>query len=236
MKYKRIVTLLLFVCAGMWAFAVQATEQVVSKDVTIGQGQIAEDDLILAGNTVTVQGEARDDLIAAGSEITIAGAVHGYILAAGRNVTVNGSVGNDLFAAGANLKPWLRYLIAFVVFCHGFVYLRIGPGIVATAKEWRGASWLLGDSVTDARLKAWVTTLHTIAGIVTLACAVAIGFAPSMPGWWRPLAIGSAAFGLAAFAVFWDGQTRMLFEEGVIGAILSLILLGVAIAFPSVFD
>jgi hypothetical protein len=24
------------------------------------------------------------------------------------------------------VTPWLRYLIAFVVFCHGFIYVRIG--------------------------------------------------------------------------------------------------------------
>jgi len=34
-----------------------------------------------------------------------------------------------------------------------------------------------------------------------------------------------------AFAVFWDGQTRLLFDEGVIGAGASLLLLIGAITF-----
>jgi uncharacterized YccA/Bax inhibitor family protein len=61
------------------------------------------------------------------------------------------------------MDPWLRYLIAFVVFCHGFIYVRIGSVLPA---------------------------------------------------------------------VFWDGQTRLLFEEGVVGVIVSVMLLGFAMAFP----
>jgi hypothetical protein len=133
------------------------------------------------------------------------------------------------------MTPWLRYLIAFVVGCHGFIYVRIGPVIAGTVKEWRGSSWLLGSAVTDGRLKALVIALNVIAGITTLACAVAIGFAPSLPGWWRPLAIGGGAVGIAAFAVFWDGQTQLLFQEGAVGAVISLILLVSAMAFPLAF-
>ena len=50
--------------------------------------------------------------------------------------------------------------------------------------------------------------------------------APLVPGWWRPLAVVGAGIGIAAFAVFWDGQTRLLFEEGAIGVVVSAILLG----------
>lgn len=68
--------------------------------------------------------------------------------------------------------------------------------------------------------------LHVVA---TLACAATIGFAPLVPGWWRPLAINGATVGIDGFVVFWDGQTRLLVEEGGIGALVSLILLGSAI-------
>jgi hypothetical protein len=71
--------------------------------------------------------------------------------------------------------------------------------------------------------------LHLIAGIVILACAVAISFAS---GWWRPLAIIGAAIGIFGFAVFWDGKVRLFAVEGGIGVIVSLILLVSAIAFP----
>lgn len=133
------------------------------------------------------------------------------------------------------MSPWVRYLIAFIIFCHGFIYLRIGPTIADTLKEWKGSSWLLGSVVTNGSLKTLIVTLNVLAGLVTLACAVAIAFAPSLPGWWRPLAFGSAIVGVIAFAVFWDGQRQFLFEEGAIGALVSLALFGVAMAFPQAF-
>lgn len=134
------------------------------------------------------------------------------------------------------MSPWLRYLIAFIVFCHGFIYLRIGPTIADTLKEWKGSSWLLGSTVTNGSLKTLIVTLNILAGIVTVVCAAAIAVAPSLPGWWRPLAFGSALVGVIAFAVFWDGQTHLLFEEGAIGAVVSLSLFVVAMAFPQAFD
>ena len=133
------------------------------------------------------------------------------------------------------MTAWVRVLIAFVVFCHGFIYIRIGSVLPGPVKEWNGSSWFLGSAVTGDQLRALVIGLHVIAGIATIACAFAIGFAPSVPQWWRPFAITGAAVGIAAFSVFWDGQTRLLFEEGVIGAVVSVILLATAIVFPAAF-
>jgi hypothetical protein len=128
------------------------------------------------------------------------------------------------------MSPLLRYVIAFVVFCHGFIYVRIGSVLPGPVPDWRGTSWLFGSLVTGDQLRALVIGLHVLAGIATLGCAVAIASAPAVPGWWRPLAVAGASVGILAFAVFWDGQTRLLFEEGVIGAVVSLILLVMAIA------
>ncbi len=133
------------------------------------------------------------------------------------------------------MAPWLRYLIAFIIFCHGFIYVRIGAVLPGPIKGWKGRSWLLGRFVTDTRLRMLVVGLHVSAGVATLACALAIAFAPVLPGWWRPLAIVGASFGIAGFAVFWDGQARLLFEEGAIGAVVSLLLLGVATTVPAAF-
>ena len=133
------------------------------------------------------------------------------------------------------MDTWLRYLIAFVVLGHGFIYVGVGWLLPGAVKEWQGSSWLLGSTITDASLNGIVVMLHVVAGILTMACAVAIAFAPAYPGWWRPLAIGAALVGVAAFAVFWDGRTRLLVEEGAIGAFVSTILLGAALQFPLAF-
>jgi len=130
---------------------------------------------------------------------------------------------------------WMRLLVAFIIFCHGFIYIRVGSMLPGAIEEWRGSSWLLGRIVTGDRLTMLIVGLHVVAGIATIAGALAIGFAPSVPGWWRPLAITGGALGVTAFAVFWDGQIQLLLEEGGIGASVSLVLLGAAILIPAAF-
>jgi hypothetical protein len=84
------------------------------------------------------------------------------------------------------------------------------------------------------------SSTHTIAShsapdgsFAIVARALAIGFAPPVPGWWRPLAITGSVLGIGAFAVFGDGQTELLFEEGAAGTVLSMIFLAIMLAFPS---
>jgi hypothetical protein len=134
------------------------------------------------------------------------------------------------------MAAWLRYLTAFVVFAHGFIYVRIGSVLPGPITVWQGKSWLLGDGFSGEQLRLLVVSLHVGAGVAILASALAIAFAPSMNGWWRPLAITGAAAGLVAFTVFWDGQTRAMFEEGLIGALASLSLLIGAVAFADAFS
>jgi|SRR5450756_1475628 len=133
------------------------------------------------------------------------------------------------------MTAWLRYLIAFVVGCHGFTNIPFGLLVPARLIEWQGRSRLLGGAVSGDRLNTLVRALHLVAGAAILSCAAAIAVAPSAPGWWRPLAIVGAAIGLGAFVVFYDGQARLLVVEGAIGAVASLILLVTAIAIPEAF-
>ena len=122
----------------------------------------------------------------------------------------------------------VQYLIAFVVGCHGFTYIPFGLFVPGALKGWRGRSWLLSSALMGDRLKIAVLALHLMAGIAILGCAVAIAAASAV---WFPLAVVGAAAGLAAFAVFWDGQAQLLATEGGIGAMISLMLLVSATAF-----
>jgi hypothetical protein len=126
----------------------------------------------------------------------------------------------------------MRYLLAFLVFGHGLIYVSYGPSLPAVVKDWGGSSWLLSGTVTGDRLKSLSIFLHVAAGIATLACAVAIAFAPALLGWWRPLAFAGSILGVMAFAVFWDGQTRLAVGEGLIGALVSLALFVFAFLAP----
>ncbi len=133
------------------------------------------------------------------------------------------------------MVPWLRYLIAFVVACHGLTYIIYGYMIPNKIKEWKGSSWVFGTTVTGDRLKKLMLILHVAAGIGTIACAVAIAIAPLVAGLWPPLAIVGASIGIVGFIMFWDGQVKFLVQEGLIGASISLVILLTAVLFPEVF-
>ena len=133
------------------------------------------------------------------------------------------------------MTPWLLYLIAFVIACHGITYIMFGVLAPDGIQGWKGTSWILSSALTGDKLKALVLVLHATAGVAIIACAVAIVFGPSLPGWWRPLAIAGAALGLAGFAVFLDGQPQLVVQEGGFGATISAILLVAATAFPGAF-
>ena len=135
------------------------------------------------------------------------------------------------------MKPWLRYVVATIVAGHGFIYVNFSLGRLPDAlKDWRGTSWLLRGTVTGERLKTLAFAVHAVAGIAILAFSIAVALAPAAPRLWRPLAIISSSIAILAFAAFWDGQTERLVQQGVIGTVLSLLLLLSAIAFPRAFD
>lgn len=133
------------------------------------------------------------------------------------------------------MSTWLRLTLAFIVFCHAFIYIRIGAMLPGAVKAWQDRSWLLGDRLTGAPLATLIMAMHVVAGVVILACALAMGFAPGAPGWWPALAVAGATLGLAAFVVFWDGRVGMFVEEGGIGAVVSGVLLAAALLFPNAF-
>ncbi len=131
------------------------------------------------------------------------------------------------------MRPWLRYLIVAIIFGHGFIYVNFSLGRLPDAlKDWRGTSWLLRGTVSGHRLKVLAFALHAAAGIAIIAASIGIALVPVFPRLWRPLAIVGSTIAILAFASFWDGQTQRLVQQGVIGTVLSLILLLSAIALP----
>ena len=67
-------------------------------------GEIIDDDLFIAGNTVVVEGTVMGDVYAAGNNLRITGNVTGDVFAAGGTVDVSGNVGQDVLIAGGSLN------------------------------------------------------------------------------------------------------------------------------------
>jgi len=81
-----------------------AGEIIEGGNPVIGADEVIEDDLVLIGDTVTMNGTVQGDLVALGSTIIVNGTVEGDILAAGQEVIVNGEMQDDAYLAGFLVK------------------------------------------------------------------------------------------------------------------------------------
>jgi hypothetical protein len=128
-------------------------------------------------------------------------------------------------------RPLLTLIIGTLVVLHGLVHLlysgqscrlfELQPGMVWPQNAWT-ISRLLGN--------------RALRSLATVACALAaIGFVAGATGlfsghdWWRPMVVGSAAFSTVLFALFWDGRTEHLSENGAVGVLIDLVLIAVVV-------
>jgi cytoskeletal protein CcmA (bactofilin family) len=112
-----IVTLLMTLAAA----PILAFDARSGMAVTVASGEVVDDDLYVAAETVTIDGVLNGDLWAAANTITINGIVNGSVMAAGnkiniggdvtravravgQSVNINGSVGGDVLAGCGNLN------------------------------------------------------------------------------------------------------------------------------------
>jgi hypothetical protein len=96
-----IILAILLALVGLFAAAPARAADTRSGDqVVIGRGEVIEDDLYVAANSVTIDGTINGDLVAVGSQITINGTVKGDLLAAAQGIAINGTVNDDVRAAG----------------------------------------------------------------------------------------------------------------------------------------
>lgn len=95
-----ILALVLALVGLLAATPARAADTRSGDQVVIGRGEVIDDDLYVAANTVTVDGTINGDLVAVGSQIIINGTVKGDVLAAAQGIAINGTVGDDVRAAG----------------------------------------------------------------------------------------------------------------------------------------
>lgn len=94
---------LLFLSVILICAPATATEMVAADQFTIGEGEVLEDDLIVAGDTIMIDGDVSGDLIAAGGDIEVAGRVDDDAWIAGGSLSIDGEIGDDLRVAGGDI-------------------------------------------------------------------------------------------------------------------------------------
>ncbi|MEA1908500.1 MAG: hypothetical protein U9N43_05660 [Euryarchaeota archaeon] len=95
--------MLLFLSALLLCAPVTATEMFVADQFTIEGGEVLEDDLLVAGDTIMINGDISGDLIAAGGNIEVAGGVNDDVWITGGSLIIDGKIGDDLRAAGGDI-------------------------------------------------------------------------------------------------------------------------------------
>ncbi len=129
----------------------------------------------------------------------------------------------------------LRIFISIFIVLHGLVHLlyfgqsmklfELQPGLL-----WPEGSWVFSKPFGD-QFTRWLANIFCIlaaAGFVVGGVAVFI-----RQGWWRPVAIGSAAFSSLLYILFWNGKMEKLDNQGGIGILINLAIIAAVIVLAN---
>ncbi len=72
--------------------------------VTVGSGEVVDDDLYVGAATVIIDGVVNGDLWATGYTITVNGAVNGSVMAAAYMISIDGDIGHAVRVAGQTIS------------------------------------------------------------------------------------------------------------------------------------
>jgi hypothetical protein len=81
-----------------------ALAQGITVEGTVGKGEVLDQNLVLNGPQVVMDGVIHGDLLAVGKDVTINGEVDGSLIIIGQNVSLNGPVAGSAYVAALNCK------------------------------------------------------------------------------------------------------------------------------------
>ena len=123
-------------------------------------------------------------------------------------------------------------VFAVFIILHGLVhlwYVIMSLRLVDNKPEmgWTGESWLLTNKLGEGVNRIIASILYSMAALGFVASGVGL---PIEQLWFQPLMAGSAVLSLLAIVVFWDGKTSQIIEKGLIGFVISaLVLIGLSV-------
>ncbi|GAB4501808.1 MAG: hypothetical protein Fur0035_13520 [Anaerolineales bacterium] len=163
---KILLALLLVAALALGVAApARAFEAKTGDTVTVGKGEVINDDLYVAASEVTIDGTIKGDLVAAASVITINGVVEGDVIAAAAEVIINGSVGDDVRMAGAALTVGANAKIGDDVVGAGASFESKPGSTIGGDLVMADAQNLLAGEVTgSAKLATAAVELHGVIG------------------------------------------------------------------------
>ena len=136
---------LLVLLAGVLMVAVQpanAAEIRQGDQVVIEAGEVIDDDLLVSGQSVIVNGRVTGDLLASGTQVVMNGVVEGSAVLVGQDVTLNGEVDGSLYSASYVLNLGESADVAGNMYYGGYA-LNTAPGSVVSRSSYVGGYQML---------------------------------------------------------------------------------------------
>ena len=124
----------------------------------------------------------------------------------------------------------MEILLSLFIILHGLVhfwYVAVSLRLVPFQPEmgYSGESWLLTKPLGDGVTRMLAAISYSLAALGFVAAGVGLWLEQA---WARPVLSFAAIISLLAIGLFWDGKTTKLIEKGLIGFVISgLILVGV---------
>jgi hypothetical protein len=124
-------------------------------------------------------------------------------------------------------------VVLFAVFfiLHGLVHLlylgqsqrffELQPGMT-----WPDGSWLFSRFLSPESTRLIASVLLVLAALAFAGSGLGLLLKQD---WWRPLAVGAAGFSSLVYLAFWDGTAQRLDNQGFVGILLNLAVLGLVL-------
>jgi cytoskeletal protein CcmA (bactofilin family) len=119
-RWVRVALIMAVLLGGVFSIDTPAKAQDIQTTAqdTVPAGTVVENDIVLRGTDVSLDGDVVGDVLAVGSNVTVNGKVDGSLIAIGRDITVNGSVAGTTYSVasamelgeGANLARNLYFI------------------------------------------------------------------------------------------------------------------------------
>ena len=120
----------------------------------------------------------------------------------------------------------ITFFAVFVIL-HGLAhlwYVTLSLKLIAYKPEmgWSGESWLLTSMLGDGGARTIASILYTLEslGLVAAGAGMSIG-----KQWFHPVVIWSAVLLITAIVLFWDGSASQIIEKGLLGLVISGLLI-----------
>ena len=120
-----------------------------------------------------------------------------------------------------------RFLFCLFIILQGLVhlwYFTLSQRLVEFKSEmgWTGKSWIFSSLLGDSTTRLLASTLFILAAAVFVISGLGIFFRAE---WWRPMLLGSAILSSAILFLLWDGNLQLIVQKGLIGFLISLVIL-----------